>query len=316
MTDPSIDYAGQVADIPRTNMRISFIDRLIKVSEADQKPYLYVFSPKSIYLITLFPYSERSSLVANLPILDIPLITTRTKFAQQEIFRNSSSNSKMNEVEFEKEVRPAFQKLLIGNDAGKTPGDLLLYAENPNSERERLEKQLQFLLDGVKRYKRNQSDIDKILDAITLLDLGVLESEKSALSANAGEVLNNPSENKYEIYCPPAKHQKWVNEKNKNACYSISIVCSPQRKYPYRIKIENFYAPLGKTASGMEPILFNDAEGKHDAQIDLSEAEWLYVLDAIEKNINDTRALWYPEMREKDILAREKRKLLKQKQIS
>lgn len=53
------DYAGQVVDISRSGQRISFKDCLQKMTEKEGDPYLNVFAPQSIYLITLFQFDEK-----------------------------------------------------------------------------------------------------------------------------------------------------------------------------------------------------------------------------------------------------------------
>ena len=43
-------YAGQVADIARKDVHLSFTDRLSRMTEEEGDPYLNIFSAKSIYL--------------------------------------------------------------------------------------------------------------------------------------------------------------------------------------------------------------------------------------------------------------------------
>ena len=43
-------YAGQVADIARKDVHLSFTDRLSRMTEEEGDPFLNIFSAKSIYL--------------------------------------------------------------------------------------------------------------------------------------------------------------------------------------------------------------------------------------------------------------------------
>ena len=180
-------YAGQVADICRTSMRISFKDLIKKVTEADNVPYLSIFSPRSIYLITLFDFpSSSSSLVANLPIADMPLITARTKRATSRIFDilNSPDTPIQNE-EAQDQKTPvviAFTPLKTGTYAGKTPGDLLLEAENADDVLKNLNNQITFLEKHLGTYPQNKAQIDAIKDAVDLFSLGILKDSKPTVN--------------------------------------------------------------------------------------------------------------------------------------
>ena len=117
------DYAGQVVDISRSGQRISFKDCLQKMTEKEGDPYL----------ITLFQFDEKSSVVANLPLRDMPLIKMKTQCAETEIF-NCQKKMEIQVGKEERDRKPAniplaFTFLKAGNFAGKTPGDILLTAD-------------------------------------------------------------------------------------------------------------------------------------------------------------------------------------------
>ncbi|MCI8269227.1 MAG: hypothetical protein HFG55_06160 [Lachnospiraceae bacterium] len=178
-------YAGQVVDIPRSNYRLSFIDRLKKMTDEEGGPFLNIFSNRSIYLISLFSYEKKQSLVANLPLRDMPLLKKRTDCAQEEIFRAINFQG---EACFQaagdgaaSSIPAAFTPLKMGNLAGKTPGDLLLEAQQAGKAAEMaatLERQADFLRGKLERYPKNQAQIDAIEEALGYFDLGCLEEYK------------------------------------------------------------------------------------------------------------------------------------------
>lgn len=176
-------YAGQVVDISRSQKRISFTDRLQMVTEEDGDPYLYVFSKKSIYLVSLFMFDENRSLIANLPIEDMPSIKKKSEYAGAEIFRVKHSVQPASGVEDEPAtestpVPAAFTKLKMGSFTGKAPGDLLLEAVDAEKMKENLLQQASFLGRNLNKYPQNQSQIDAIHDAINAYDIGILEEMK------------------------------------------------------------------------------------------------------------------------------------------
>lgn len=383
-------YAGQVVDVPRSRKRISFTDRLKRVSEEEGEPYLNVFAESSIYLLSLFVFGESHSLTANLPIKDIPFINRRTALAGAEIFRAKNSSQALpviaedepsktdtpvpaaftelkvgtfagkapgdllleaDDAERVKEtllqqvnflqrklkdfpqnqlqinaindainsyemgiledmkpnnptatkegasgIRPAFTKLKMGTFAGKTPGNLLLEANDVKKVKDSLLQQASFLQSKLKDFPQNQLQIDAINDAIQAYDDGVLASQKpteaEAVEENAGVT--------YEIYKTPIKHQKRVKSDGKHECYSVYVSCSPAKQYPYKIEIMNCNAPLIKMKNGLMPPDMSKADSIRKENIELKEEEWEYILDWINSNIALTRNLWYPELRMKD----------------
>ncbi len=299
-------YAGQVVDIPRSNYRLSFIDRLKKMTDEEGDPFLNIFSNRSIYLISLFSYEKKQSLVANLPLRDMPLLKKRTDCAQEEIFRAINFQG---EACFQaagdgaaSSIPAAFTPLKMGNLAGKTPGDLLLEAQQEGKAAEMaatLERQADFLRGKLERYPKNQAQIDAIEEALGYFDLGCLEEYKpKGETAGLGEA--QAGGKPIVIYNPPTKHQKVQNTAGKHACYSVSITCSPAKNYPYRLEIMNCYAPLGHGRNGMLPILMDQAEEIRKESIDLTEGEWLYIMDCLDENRKEAKALWYGELRNQD----------------
>lgn len=300
------DYAGQVVDISRSGQRISFKDCLQKMTEKEGDPYLNVFAPQSIYLITLFQFDEKSSVVANLPLRDMPLIKMKTQCAETEIF-NCQKNMEIQVGKEERDRKPAniplaFTFLKAGNFAGKTPGDILLTADDPDKAVNELKRQMGFLKRKLSVYPANQLQMDAIEDAINSYELGILEDMKPRTMMEENELCESSKTlNTYIIYQTPIKHQKKMNPSGiKNACYSIVITCTPAKQYPYHIDIMNCYAPLKKLKNGLMPVLMEQAEDKKNDSIDLTEAEWLYIISCLDENMQNAKKLWYQEMHGND----------------
>lgn len=51
-------YAGQVADIARKDVHLSFTDRLSRMTEEEGDPFLNIFSAKSIYLARISHFDQ------------------------------------------------------------------------------------------------------------------------------------------------------------------------------------------------------------------------------------------------------------------
>ncbi len=167
---------------------------------------------------------------------------------------------------------------------------------------ETLEQQADFLRGRLKKYSRNQEQIDAIEEALGYFDLGCLEDykPKTGKGQTAGSMEAQTASKSLVIYDSPTKHQKIQNEVGKNACYSVSITCSPAKKYPYRLEIMNCYTPLGHGRNGMLPILMDQAEDIRRESIDLTEGEWLYIMDCLDANRKEAKAMWYAELRNQD----------------
>ena len=307
-------YAGQVADIARKDVHLSFTDRLSRMTEEEGDPFLNIFSAKSIYLARISHFDQgdnnkpaglKQSLVANIPLKDLLMIKKRTDCAEDLMFRASFEKVEMpkqaQSQSAGQSVSPAFTPLRMGGEhlKGKAPGDILLSAQNLGQAIGMLQKQLQWLKSHLGQYPQNQSDVDAIEDALNCQSMGVLASMKP--DADAVPEMDSVPAGQYIIYKTPVKHQKSVDKRTgKNNCYSIEISCLPDKDQPYRVQIMNCLAPLKQMANGLKPIDMKNAEDIKKEYVDLTEAEWLYVLDRLDENMRMTRAMWYPTLRKLD----------------
>lgn len=299
-------YAGQVVDIARRDSRLSFLDCLKPMTDAEGYPYLNVFSMKSIYFVTLFSFEENRSVTANLPLDEFLTIKKHTEYAEDLIFQETQKPRMAIPSEGPKtEVPQAFRALRMGKLAGKTPGDLILTADQPQAVLAMLNSQLNFLKANLQKFKGNAYDIAAIEDALACHELGTLQNMKPQ---GMEEVQNEVSSGRYTVYKSPVKYQKhkpWNAKRNAAGqelfnCYSLEISCDPGRNHPYKLQIMNCLAPIGQNATGMTPILLKQAEDIRKREFDMTEGEWLYVIDCLEQNRQNVRNLWYSEMRKRD----------------
>lgn len=85
---------------------------------------------------------------------------------------------------------------------------------------------------------------------------------------------------------------KYFKEQDKDErykCYSLEITCHPANMYPYHIELVNCYAPISLHKSGITPILKNKAVNKQSLNFDLTEEEWLYILDCLKDHTKGRR---------------------------
>lgn len=297
------EYAGQVVDIARADKRFSVKDLIRPMTEQEGEPYLNVFSKSSIYLLSILTYKDSASLMANLPLTDLEAINVHTRLASAEIFRcvNGQASTRQNgETQGSNtEIPPAYQPLRVGKYKGKSAADIILAVENPNSVLPELQTHFNFLKENAEKYKMNKEDMAKIADAIKRLRAQTLESGKPEGVQNA----TNMAMGAIKIYTPPDKHFKKMNEAGTmNKCYSVSVLCYPDKQNPYHIVIKNYYAPLGQMKNGLKPIMRDkmDKNSYKEYTFDMTEGEWLYVLKRMNDNYDNLRMMYYKAVRLKD----------------
>lgn len=307
-------YAGQVVDIPRGDHRLVFDDCLQPLTEEEGDPYLMVFSKKSIYLLSILDAPNSISLKANIPLKALPAIYKHTEYAGRYLFDQVSVKRKhppkLTAEPASCSLPLAFTKLKLGKFKGKSPGDLLLDTKETDQMKAELAGQLDFLKRNLSRYPDNQNEINAIEDAINYFELGLLYEARPKEDTRADcqeQKEGNPDIEYIEIYCPPMKYFKEQDQEQRYKCYSLEITCHPANMYPYHIELVNCYAPISLHKSGITPILKNKAVNKQSLNFDLTEEEWLYVLDCLKDHTKRTKALWYPYFRKEDVKRRWKR---------
>ncbi len=326
----SLKTAGGSTDI------FSITDALQKVTEKDDEPFLNVLSPKSIYVFSIRDGKKNRSFSANLKTTSLPLIKKRVEFAERMILllenlrgKRKDDSSKESGAGSSGSSDPAFQPLSLGVMKGKIPGDMILEAVDKEAVITQLMNQRQFLLSQPKFAKQNAPQVQSIDNAINYYRQGILEKVKNggntvqnnqnsgqiknmielvnAISNNFGKILRTTIDNflnklcTITIYSSPVKYfkQKKDQADNIHTCYTLSITCNALNEYPYSVEIMNVDAPVLKKQNGLTPIALNQGKDKDVTTYNLSEEEFLLMLDKLDKNTEMAKLIWYNDCRNK-----------------
>lgn len=306
--DKTRKYARQLVEISKSTSKLIVRDHLFALTEKDNVPFLEVFAKYSVYKIDIFNYEGKRSDTANIPLDDLPAIIVHTDLATKYIFKAVNGLDKQ-----EKQEPPTKQesdavtegnslaftlKMRMGNNAmkGKTPAQYIMEAADKAQAYETLRKQWSFLKEHVDQYPDNRKMMDAISEAAKLFKDGKLPNHAGSIAAKSGE-----DNLELKIYTPPTKY--FTTEKNgMKKCYSLEILCYPYKKYPYKVSITNFYAPIHTDEKGMTQILMNQKEKNTETKssFSLSEMEWLSILEEMKENKANMRAALYAHMRRED----------------
>lgn len=290
-----VKYAGELVSIKRPNLTLSITDCLHPITESDEEPYIGVLNKKSIFFMSLLKVKEKEAASANIPIDDFFDIVDNTQQANRFIFEEKNGLGKAAAVINEAGPVKANRPITMGKFRGKSPAELLIGADDPESMAEELKSHAAFLAANVAKYPANQEGIDSINEAIDLYYKGELKCDVKETSSVPGRPL--------EIYSTPVKY--WArkkDDKGNTKCYQLSVTCNPSNKYPYHMECTNFYAPVGQNANGTTPIYADKmVEGsKVTVTVDLSKSEWNMLIGKLQLDLMDAHTLWYPEMRTQD----------------
>jgi len=254
-------YPMQIGAIKRPDKTIGIDANLVLPTKDEycneRKMPLEMHSNFSRFTLTIIENGETVN--ANIPAGDIEYIHNKGLLAQKEILAYELADKS------EDSLSVAYtQKLFDKKYNGKTPAEVLL--ANPD-EKENLLKTRQFLQDNISRYKVNRYQIQAIDDAIHLLDSGKLKAVNTTKTKNI------------VIYDEPTKipNANKVDEKNMTFVYSISIICCPDKNYPFAINIMNGKAPVIKDSNGKMNAEMSKLTDKKEKSMLISEKEWSHL---------------------------------------
>lgn len=243
--------------------------------DINSKMPLEMHSNFSRFILTIIDFDKTNTkednnniTKANLPAGQIPYILKQTELALEKLASAKSASIKGSS--------PAFtQKLFSKEYSGMTPGEYLLkYPEG----KENLEKTKSWLSANLTKYPRNQTQIDAINDAIALLETGKLKNPESGNECN-----NTFCVYKDDIKIPNISK---LDEKGYTFVYNISIQCTPGRNYPFAINIMNCTAPPIIDGTGQTKVELASAENKVENSILLSEQEWFFLINRMNRTLN------------------------------
>ena len=193
----------------------------------DKNEYLNLHSKFSRFPIVIINENKQSA-TANIPINEMINIIDKTK------------------VLYEKEIQllcvppavelssPAYTvRFTSGDMKGMTPAEVLF--QNPENSA-KLNEQFKFLKKNLKKYPKNQQQIDAILDASELVKKGELIKPKrdvipSFIVCESG-------------FRPLTRRSK---KDGLTFVYQMKLVWNFRAENPIHLEIENFYAPVIKT---------------------------------------------------------------------
>lgn len=311
--DKTRKYARQLVEISKSKSKLIVRDQLFPLTEKDNVPFLEVFAHYSVYKMDILNYEEKRSDTANIPLDDLPSIIAHTALATKYIFRIVNGLDKQKtaaetpaeptdggtNVQMATGNTPAFTvTMTMGSNEmkGKSPAQYFMEAANKKQAYEALKKQWTFLKSNAQKYPNNRTVMQAIQEAAQLAKDGKLPdcSQTAGAQQPADEL-------ELKIYIPPVKY--FTTEKNgMKKCYDLKIFCYPYKTYPYKVMITNFYAPVRTDDKGMTQIMMNQKEKGTETRsvFNLSEIEWLHVLEEMKENKANMRAALYAHMRGED----------------
>lgn len=210
---------------------------------------------------------------ANVKPMDIPDIKARTEFANNKIYElelASAVPSNNSDVP----NSPAYTvRISSGKLKGKTPAEVL--AEDEVNGKNLLNQQYQWLKDNLQKYPNNIHQMNAISEAGTLLAEGKLQKVESKTVAVPITIL------KPEMRPLTRQPQRY----GKSFVYEIGIICNPGDIYPYRITIDNYYAPVNKRDDGTYNVLKSDAQDLVSKTFYMSVKDFNALIYAITTNM-------------------------------
>lgn len=266
-------YPKQIGTVKRPDITFSVENNLSYLKtekDYENNAPLEIHDIFSRFTCTLIRKSDKTSVVANIPPRDIPLIFKKTEIMIEKKLDSKKENNE------ETTVSPAYTVVIRnGNFKGKTPAGILI--ENPSKENINLlynqYNWLQEQLPKNPKYKEgNIAQMQAIADSLNLLKEGKLTS------ANVKEPI--------EIYDVPLKtpNSGKVNTNGLTKVYSVKITFDPTKiSSPYYIKIMNCEAPpLVNKDMGAD---MSKAVNKKEIGLSMTESEWYAIIEKMKNQL-------------------------------
>lgn len=275
MENNEVKYPLQAFKVKRTTKTLG-VDSYLSAPDGSEKSCspLELHNGYSRFLFTLVDKSNAGVTVtprANIPARDIPCIELYSRIAAKEYLLGNTAAGSEEKEEGDLCNSPAYtQKILMGTYKGKTPAEILI--ANPK-EKENLLQTKKLLSDNVDKFPANKFQIKAIEDAISLLEIGELQSGTPSAPKTSSSVKT--------IYKTEYKHMSQKNEKGDTLVYSISITFDASKNYPFNVEITNCFAPIEVLQSGQHRPIMNKATHMTKSSLALSDSEWISLIDHI-----------------------------------
>lgn len=272
-------YERQVVAFRKNNATLGVDDYLFIKETEDDSP-LEIHSGFSRYVVTIIDTKTHLTPKANIPALDIKAIKKKVDaefnadavnlILQGMMTPTVEENVDTSSIGFTQKI------FSLREFSGKTPCEIL--SANPE-DKQKLSSHIQILKDNLEKYPKNQSVIDAINDAISLLDKGLLSKRTSTQINTTADVV---------IYKPADKYFKGKNdrlENGKQKCYSISIVKQPAMNYKWQISIENYFATIETMNDKTTQIKQATKEQSQRAVYRLNDTDFIKFIDSMYDNL-------------------------------
>ena len=239
------------------------VDGLTRVGFEDDEEPLKIHHPKFSRFIMTVINTEKKSAAANIRAgEDLPDITVRSKFAYQKEMELSMSGKST--------TSPAYTvRFTSGIMQGKTPAEVLLHDSNAT---ELLNNQYKWLKQNVKKYPKNQLQMDAIVDASKLMKEGKLSDDQLVKSLCLYST-NGPRPNMYK-----------EREDKTYPVYEMTIDWNFMTEYPICVHITNYFAPVIKNQDGTINVQKKNAKDVVNNSFTLTAKEWMKAIDIMNAN--------------------------------
>lgn len=221
---------------------------------------------------------------ANIKPDDIADIVERTKYANTKIY-DYELHLSGSSTESTENASPAYTcRFTTGKMKGKSPAEVL--SEDPIKGKEMLNQHYQFLKSNLEKYPKNKIQMDAIAEASKLMSEGKLENVKPAASTETITILKpemRPLKSKPQKYEYIAEDGK---KYPKTFVYEIGIMCSPSDQYPYKIIIENYYAPVIEREDKTLNVIKSQAQDVEPRTFYMTTKDFNGMIHAIQTNMN------------------------------
>ena len=300
----SIKYPDQVKVIKRKTKNLSV--RFALSAYDEQGCVANDISPLEIPKFSRFIVSilntqgTVSSNIANIPQEDIEDINLRTDNAVRLLmdthFKRSTENNMVpepnvtepNDSEAGKLSREA--KSVRFNFPQELKGKGVIYALVTN-QWSKVANQKSILQQNLAKDPANAKMISIIDEVTNLVNMGTLSVEKLKQEQDGTKKEAEPSSSiSIPIYETEMKYFSKIEEDGTRKVYKISVICYPEKRYPFEVSITNAYGTIVDTDTGGKNII-NVKNAKKENLL-LTEAEWVSLIkrmkqlaDAYEDNM-------------------------------
>jgi hypothetical protein len=176
-------------------------------------------------------------------------------------------------------------RFFSGDFKTKTPIEVL--TENAKNK-DKMLANISWLNENADNYPKNNDLIKGIKQAVALLDSGALDGVESESGPSQKGTIT--------IYDQKMKFLSSTKD-SEGRCltYNISLICDLDRKYPFVITIENYYAFVKTTATGGANVELSGAVGHTKSTMYVTEIEFVTLVNKMYQTMRDYQGMHFAE---------------------